>query len=151
MARSRVRPESSSATIVLSNVGSSDRSAIPATSASCSAIPTSKAGRKCLTSIRANGGNSHGRSLAVKNGLSMFDAEGSAATRASLMASWVTRTVTGSGAVSSRRSAGPAGLVSATAFRHSTASPTSSSPYDATFRHSTASPRDDLGCFCHRR
>ena len=68
--RSRMRPERSSATIVFAKVAGVSRSAITATSASCSAIPASRPGRKCSMVMSAKGGSSYGRSLAVKKGLS---------------------------------------------------------------------------------
>ncbi len=67
--RSRVRPERSSATMVFSNVGGVSAPAMAATSASCSAIPASRAGRKCSSAMSAKGGSWYGRSLATRNGL----------------------------------------------------------------------------------
>ena len=68
--RSRIRPERSSATIVFAKVAGESLWAIASTSASCSAIPASSAGRKCSMVMSANGGSRYGRSLAVRNGLS---------------------------------------------------------------------------------
>src|SRR5215470_15287662 len=72
LTRSSKRPLRSRASIVLAKSGGSAQPAIVAISASCAAIPSSKAGGKCSGRMRSNGGRPNGVVQSSKNGFSLI-------------------------------------------------------------------------------
>ena len=67
--RFSARPLRSSAATVLSKLGSAGSPAIASISRRCSASAASKAGRKCPTAIRSQGGLPNGVSQSASSGL----------------------------------------------------------------------------------
>jgi hypothetical protein len=70
--RSNSLPARSRASVVLAKLGGSADPAIAANSASCSAMPRSKAGGKCSGRMRAKGGRPWSAVHSAKNGFAVI-------------------------------------------------------------------------------